>query len=155
MCFWGSDASVLIPKLFCCSGMFLISFEKRKTQAWLQHFSWRIYRFGKSAQQYTDFRGWLISPGLKTGAANEIFRASLSNAFLNPFFHNPSCVNVSYRLRLATNDYFDNRLVGRLFFRLIRLKNIDICFIDKNTIPHSAQCPSNNWMLWKHTALNG
>ncbi len=28
------------------------------------------------------------------------------------------------RSRAATNDYFDNRLVGRLFFRLIGLKHI-------------------------------
>ncbi len=46
--------------------------------------------------------------------------------------------------RAATNDYFDNRLVGRLFFRLIGLNTI-IYFIDKkHTIPHSAKCPSNN-----------
>ncbi len=46
-------------------------------------------------------------------------------------------------IRAATNDYFDNRLVGRLLFRLIGLNKI-ILFIDKiHTIPHSAQCPSN------------
>ncbi len=45
--------------------------------------------------------------------------------------------------RAATNDYFDNRLVGRLLFRLIGLNQI-MLFIDKiHTIPHSAQCPSN------------
>ncbi len=47
------------------------------------------------------------------------------------------------RHRAATNDYFDNRLVGRLLFRLIGLNQI-MLFIDKiHTIPHSAQCPSN------------
>ncbi len=36
------------------------------------------------------------------------------------------------KFRAATNDYFDNRLVGRLFFRLIGLKNIIFFyFIDK------------------------
>ncbi len=46
-------------------------------------------------------------------------------------------------IRAATNDYFDNRLVGRLLFRLIGLNKI-MLFIDKiHTIPHSAQCPSN------------
>ncbi len=61
-----------------------------------------------------------------------------------PNFH--FCVNYPFNVisRTATNDYFDNRLVRRLFFRLIRLK-IYIYFIDKkHTIPHSAQCPSNN-----------
>ncbi len=37
--------------------------------------------------------------------------------------------------RAATNDYFDDRLVGRLFFRLIGLNTI-IYFIDKNTLFH-------------------
>ncbi len=47
------------------------------------------------------------------------------------------------KCRAATNDYFDNRLVGRLLFRLIGLNQI-MLFIDKiHTIPHSAQCPSN------------
>ncbi len=30
----------------------------------------------------------------------------------------------SIKIRAATNDYFDNQLVGRLFFRLIRLNTI-------------------------------
>ncbi len=34
----------------------------------------------------------------------------------------------------ATNDYFDNRLVGRLFFRLIRLKKNDLILLTKNTL---------------------
>ncbi len=56
---------------------------------------------------------------------------------------NPTDLNLYRSLvsRDATNDYFGNRLVGRLLFRLIRLT---IYFIDKkHTVPHSAQCPSN------------
>ncbi len=44
--------------------------------------------------------------------------------------------------RAETNDYFDNRLVVQLFFRLIVLNTI-ILFTKKHNIPHSAQCPSN------------
>ncbi len=33
-------------------------------------------------------------------------------------------VKSSHVTRAATNDYFDNRLVGRLFFRLIGLNKI-------------------------------
>ncbi len=56
-------------------------------------------------------------------------------------------------VRAVTNDYFDNRLVGQLFFRLIRFffYNVFWYFIDKkHTTPHSVQCLSNkraNWMI--------
>ncbi len=30
--------------------------------------------------------------------------------------------SVNIEIRAATNDYFDNRIVGQLFFRLIELK---------------------------------
>ncbi len=33
--------------------------------------------------------------------------------------HGPLKLNIIVKTRAATNDYFDNRLVGRLFFRLI------------------------------------
>ncbi len=50
----------------------------------------------------------------------------------------------------ATNDYFGNRLVGQLFFRLIGI--YFYFFIDKkHTTPHSVQCLSNkhsNWMIY-------
>ncbi len=36
-----------------------------------------------------------------------------------------------YTFRAATNDYFDNRLVGRLFFRLIRLNTITFFYWQK------------------------
>ncbi len=36
--------------------------------------------------------------------------------------------------RAATNDYFDNQLVGRLFFRLIGLHNIILLTKNKNKI---------------------
>ncbi len=56
--------------------------------------------------------------------------------------------------RAATNDYFVNRLVGRLFFpnNLIKKRNFlfYFCFIDKkHFLPnkHSAQCPSNKCQL--------
>ncbi len=40
--------------------------------------------------------------------------------------------------RAATNDYFDSRLVGRLFFRLIGLKKHVFFFflLTKNTLLH-------------------
>ncbi len=53
--------------------------------------------------------------------------------------------------RAATNDYFDNRLVGQLFYRLIGLNAIILLM--QNTIPHSAQCPSNKLNAMK-TVLN-
>ncbi len=57
--------------------------------------------------------------------------------------HRYSQCHIKMPSRAATNDYFDNRLVGRLLFRLIGLNQI-MLFIDKiHTIPHSAQCPSN------------
>ncbi len=52
--------------------------------------------------------------------------------------------------RAATNDYFDNRLVGRLFFSINLIKYN--YFIDKkHTIPHSAQCPSNKLNAMKRS----
>ncbi len=47
-------------------------------------------------------------------------------------------------IRAATNNYFNNQLVGRLFLRLIKKKNI-YCFIllPKTHSPHSVQCLSN------------
>ncbi len=50
--------------------------------------------------------------------------------------------------RAATNDYFGNRLIGQLFYRLNA-----IILLTKNTIPHSAQCPSNKLNAMK-TVLN-
>ncbi len=66
------------------------------------------------------------------------------NVSLNELYPDKTNKNKDYNFcRAATNDYFDNRLVGRLLFRLIGLNKI-MLFIDKiHTIPHSAQCPSN------------
>ncbi len=56
--------------------------------------------------------------------------------------------------KAAINDYFDNRLVGRLFFRLIGLNKI-ILFYWQNTLFHILlNVLQTNWMLWKHTVLN-
>ncbi len=56
------------------------------------------------------------------------------------------CVYTSVGCRAASNDYFDNRFLGQLFFWLIWLKT----FFDKNITPHSVQCLLNkcsNWMI--------
>ncbi len=60
--------------------------------------------------------------------------------------------------RAATNDYFDNRLVGRLCFRLIGFKKHFVClfywqkthYFGHSVSPHSVQSLSNkcaNWMI--------
>ncbi len=53
--------------------------------------------------------------------------------------------------KAAPNDYCDNWLVGRLFFRLIGFKKtLFFILLAKNTTPHSVQCLSNkraNWMI--------
>ncbi len=43
--------------------------------------------------------------------------------------------SVNIEIRAATNDYFDNWIVGQLFFRLIELKTF-FFYWQKNTLLH-------------------
>ncbi len=54
--------------------------------------------------------------------------------------------------RAATNYYFDNRLVGRLFFRLIALNKI--VFIDNSLFHILLKVLQTNNAIKKHTVLN-
>ncbi len=65
--------------------------------------------------------------------------------FILSEYYNVNTESKSFKyicFRAATNDYFDKRLVGQLFFWLIGLNNI-LFYWQKHTIPHSAQCPWN------------
>ncbi len=58
-----------------------------------------------------------------------------------------------FATRAATNDYFDNRLVGRLLFRLIGFKKKNV--LTKYTLfPILLNVLQTHGMLWKHTGLN-
>ncbi len=47
--------------------------------------------------------------------------------------------------RAATNDYFDNQLIGRLFFRLIGLNTIILFYLQKThyTLFKQIECYEN------------
>ncbi len=64
------------------------------------------------------------------------------------------CSYLKCQTRSETNDYFDNRLVGRLFFQLIRLNTIILFILYKITLFHILlNILQTTWMLWKQTVL--